>query len=108
MRIAVVGATGRIGAKLTRTLLGAGHQVKALSRGGPALDVERVRSGAVTALDAGVSGVKGLAHLALELLLGVRADDLAAQHEVDVTAAFFCDVLTLVRGDPPRPLPLWF
>ncbi len=38
MRIAVVGATGRIGAKLTRTLLGAGHHVKALSRGGPALD----------------------------------------------------------------------
>jgi len=38
MRIAVVGATGRIGAKLTRTLLGAGHQVRALSRGGPALD----------------------------------------------------------------------
>ncbi|MBB4004172.1 NmrA family NAD(P)-binding protein [Aurantimonas endophytica] len=38
MRIAVVGATGRIVAKLTRNLLGAGHQVKALSRGGPALD----------------------------------------------------------------------
>ena len=38
MRIAVVGATGRIGAKLTRTLLSAGHQVKALLRGGPALD----------------------------------------------------------------------
>ncbi len=38
MRIAVVGATGRIGAELTRTLLSAGHQVKALSRGGPALD----------------------------------------------------------------------
>ncbi|ALN71919.1 NmrA family NAD(P)-binding protein [Aureimonas sp. AU20] len=38
MRIAVVGATGRIGAKLTRTLLEAGHQVRALSRGGPALD----------------------------------------------------------------------
>jgi uncharacterized protein YbjT (DUF2867 family) len=38
MRIAVVGATGRIGAKLTRALLSAGHQVKALSRGGPALD----------------------------------------------------------------------
>ena len=38
MRIAVVGATGRIGAKLTRKLLGAGHQVNALSRGGPALD----------------------------------------------------------------------
>jgi uncharacterized protein YbjT (DUF2867 family) len=38
MRIAVVGATGRIGAKLTRILLSAGHQVRALSRGGPALD----------------------------------------------------------------------
>lgn len=38
MRIAVVGATGRIGAKLTRSLLNAGHVVKALSRGGPALD----------------------------------------------------------------------
>lgn len=38
MRIAVVGATGRIGAQLTRKLLAAGHAVKALSRGGPALD----------------------------------------------------------------------
>ncbi|EJC84232.1 putative nucleoside-diphosphate sugar epimerase [Rhizobium leguminosarum bv. trifolii WSM2297] len=38
MRISVVGATGRIGAKLTRILLSAGHQVRALSRGGPALD----------------------------------------------------------------------
>ena len=38
MRTAVVGATGRIGAQLTRKLLSAGHQVKALSRGGPALD----------------------------------------------------------------------
>jgi len=38
MRIAVVGATERIGAKLTRSLLDAGHQVRALSRGGPALD----------------------------------------------------------------------
>ncbi|MDQ0133908.1 uncharacterized protein YbjT (DUF2867 family) [Neorhizobium galegae] len=39
MRIAVVGATGRIGAKLTENLLAKGHSVKALSRGGPALDV---------------------------------------------------------------------
>ncbi|MGV1760553.1 NmrA family NAD(P)-binding protein [Rhizobium sp. A22-96] len=38
MRIAVVGATGRIGAKLTENLLARGHSVKALSRGGPALD----------------------------------------------------------------------
>ena len=38
MRIAVVGATGRVGAKLTENLLEKGHSVKALSRGGPALD----------------------------------------------------------------------
>ena len=38
MRIAVVGATGRIGAKLTENLLAKGQSVKALSRGGPALD----------------------------------------------------------------------
>lgn len=38
MKFAVVGATGRIGSKITRALLGAGHQVRALSRGGPALD----------------------------------------------------------------------
>ncbi|MBY3026603.1 NmrA family NAD(P)-binding protein [Rhizobium leguminosarum] len=38
MRIAVVGATGRIGAKLTENLLAKGHSVKALSRGGAALD----------------------------------------------------------------------
>jgi uncharacterized protein YbjT (DUF2867 family) len=38
MRIAVVGATGRIGAKLTENLLVNGHSVKALSRGGPSLD----------------------------------------------------------------------
>nr|GLK21615.1 nucleoside-diphosphate sugar epimerase [Microbacterium terregens] len=38
MRIAVVGATGRIGARLTEKLLAKGHSVKALSRGGPALD----------------------------------------------------------------------
>lgn len=38
MRIALVGATGRIGAKLTENLLAKGHSVKALSRGGPALN----------------------------------------------------------------------
>ena len=38
MRIAIVGATGRIGTRLTEILLKAGHQVRALSRGGPALD----------------------------------------------------------------------
>jgi len=38
MLISVVGATGRVGAKLTRLLLSAGLRVRALSRGGPALD----------------------------------------------------------------------
>lgn len=38
MRIVVSCATGRIGARLTRALLGAGHEVTAMSRGGPALD----------------------------------------------------------------------
>ena len=38
MRIAVVGATGRIGARLTENLLAKGHSVKALSRGGLALE----------------------------------------------------------------------
>ncbi len=38
MKIAVVGATGNIGAPLVRRLLEAGHRVRALSRGGPKLD----------------------------------------------------------------------
>lgn len=37
MKIAVVGATGNIGAGLSRVLLQAGQQVRALSRGGPKL-----------------------------------------------------------------------
>lgn len=75
---------------------------------GPSLAVEQARAGAMAALDAGVRGVTGLAHTALEILLGLRADDLEPELEADLTAAFFCDVTTLVRGDPPRPLPLWF
>ena len=56
MRIAVVGATGRIGAQLTRKLLSAGHQVKALSRGGPALDA-LVKIGATPFLGSFETGV---------------------------------------------------
>ncbi|MBP7335493.1 NmrA family NAD(P)-binding protein [Niveispirillum sp.] len=59
MRIAVVGATGRIGAKLTRTLLSAGHQVKALSRGGAALDA-LVKSGAEPVLGSFDTGTGAL------------------------------------------------
>jgi len=39
MKITIVGSTGNIGSRLTRKLLEAGHQVRALSRGGHALDV---------------------------------------------------------------------
>lgn len=38
MEIAVVGATGKIGVQLTHKLLRAGHQVRALLRGGSSLD----------------------------------------------------------------------
>lgn len=60
MRIAVVGATGRTGAKLTRGLLGAGHAVKALSRGGPALDA-LVAAGAEAVLGSFDTGAGELA-----------------------------------------------
>lgn len=59
MRIAVVGATGRIGAQLTRKLLEAGHTVKALSRGGPALDA-LVAMGAEPALGSFDTGAGAL------------------------------------------------
>lgn len=38
MKFAVVGATGNVGGLLSRSLLAAGHQVRALTRGGPASD----------------------------------------------------------------------
>ncbi|MBB5661838.1 nucleoside-diphosphate-sugar epimerase [Rhizobium leguminosarum] len=41
MRIAVVGATGRIGARLTENLLAGGHSVKALSRGLASIHLSR-------------------------------------------------------------------
>lgn len=76
MRIAVVGATGRIGAKLTRTLLGAGHQVKALSRGGPALDA-LVKLGAepvIGSFDAGTGDIGGFFQDADAAFLMVKTD----------------------------------
>jgi uncharacterized protein YbjT (DUF2867 family) len=60
MKIAVVGATGNIGYRLCCTLLAAGHQVRALSRGGPKLD-ELVALGAepfIGSFDEGSAGVE--------------------------------------------------
>jgi uncharacterized protein YbjT (DUF2867 family) len=59
MKIAVVGATGNIGARLCRKLLVSGHQVRALSRGGRGLD-ELVKLGAepfLGSFDTGTSNV---------------------------------------------------
>ncbi|TGX56017.1 nucleoside-diphosphate sugar epimerase [Sphingomonas gei] len=76
MRIAVVGATGRIGAKLTRTLLGAGHQVRALSRGGPALDalVEIGADPFIGSFDAGTGDLDRFFHEADAAFLMVKTD----------------------------------
>lgn len=76
MRIAVVGATGRIGAPLTKALLSAGHQVKALSRGGPALDA-LVALGAepvIGSFDTGAGAIGELFHDADAAFLMVKTD----------------------------------
>ncbi len=59
MRIAVVGATGNIGARLCRRLLAAGHEVRVLSRGGEKLD-ELVTLGAEPFLGSFDAGTPGL------------------------------------------------
>ena len=76
MRIAVVGATGRIGAPLTKTLLQAGHHVKALSRGGPSLDA-LVALGAEPVLgsfDLGTGAIVGFFHDVDAAFLMVKTD----------------------------------
>ncbi|MFC0407019.1 NmrA family NAD(P)-binding protein [Roseomonas elaeocarpi] len=101
MRIAVVGATGRIGARLTRTLLGAGHQVKALSRGGPALDA-LVRMGAEPLLgsfDTGAGELDRFFQDADAAFLMVKTDwNNIHGHYPEVALRFF-DAL---RGSPVR------
>ena len=62
MRIAVVGATGRIVAHLTKILLRTGHQVRALLRGGPALDAP-VKMGAKPVLGSFDTGTGDLDNL---------------------------------------------
>jgi uncharacterized protein YbjT (DUF2867 family) len=76
MRIAVVGATGRIGSRLTRTLLAAGHEVRALSRGGVALDA-LVELGAIPILgsfDTGTGDLRSLFQHADAAFLMVKTD----------------------------------
>lgn len=101
MKIAVVGATGRIGARLTRSLLRAGHAVKALSRGGPALDA-LVEAGAVAALGSFDTGAGDLAGFfrdvdAAFLMVKTDWDDLHGHYPA--VARRFVDAL---RDSPVR------
>jgi uncharacterized protein YbjT (DUF2867 family) len=96
MRIAVVGATGRIGAKLTRTLLSAGHQVKALSRGGPALDA-LVKIGAepvIGSFDTGAGELDTFFQDADAAFLMVKTDWNNIHQHYPVVAQRFVDALS--------------
>lgn len=95
MRIAVVGATGRIGAKLTRTLLAAGHQVKALSRGGPALDA-LVEAGAepfLGSFDTGAGELDGVFQDVEAAFLMVKTDWNNIEGHYPAVAQRFVDAL---------------
>ncbi len=101
MRIAVVGATGRIGAALTRSLLNAGHEVKALSRGGPSLDA-LVKLGAIPWLgsfDAGTGDFGTFFQDADAAFLMVKTDWNNPHGHYPVVARRFVDAL---RHSPVR------
>lgn len=92
MKIAVVGATGRIGTKLTRVLLGAGHQVRALSRGGPALDalVEIGAEPFIGSFDTGTGNLNHFFQDADAAFLMVKTDwNNIHGHYSDVALRFF-------------------
>ena len=101
MRFAVVGATGRIGSKLTRNLLADGHRVKALSRGGPALDA-LVAQGAepfLASFDTG-AGELGKAFEDVDAaFLMVKTDWNNLHGHYPAVAARFVDAL---RGSPVK------
>lgn len=95
MRFAVVGATGRIGAKLARTLLSAGHQVRALSRGGPALE-ELVSLGAepfIGSFDSGTGDLDAFFQNVDAAFLMVKTDWNNLQGHYPVVAQRFVDAL---------------
>lgn len=95
MRISVVGATGRVGAKLTRTLLSAGHQVRALSRGGPALDalVELGAEPFLGSFDTGVGGLDRFFEGADAAFLMVKTDWNNIEGHYPAVAQRFVDAL---------------
>jgi uncharacterized protein YbjT (DUF2867 family) len=100
-KIAVVGATGRIGAQLTRRLLSAGHQVKALSRGGPALD-ELAKLGAEPVLGSFDTGAGQLDKFFQDVeaaFLMVKTDWNNIEGHYPVVAQRFVDAL---RGSPVK------
>lgn len=95
MQIAVVGATGRIGAQLTETLLHAGHQVKALSRGGPALDA-LAKMGAepvIGSFDTGVGALDTIFQDADAAFLMVKTDWSNLRGHYPAVAQRFVDAL---------------
>jgi len=95
MRIAVVGATGRIGARLTENLLAKGHSVKALSRGGPTLDA-LVAKGAEPCLgsfDTGVGEVSTFFDDADAAFLMVKTDWEDLHEHYPAVALRFFDAL---------------
>tara|TARA_B110001454_G_scaffold207113_2_gene218212 strand:+ start:14152 stop:15084 length:933 start_codon:yes stop_codon:yes gene_type:complete len=95
MKIAVVGATGRIGAQLTRKLLADGHQVKALSRGGAALDA-LVALGAepvIGSFDAGTGDFSSFFQDAEAAFLMVKTDWNNIHGHYPVVARRFVDAL---------------
>jgi uncharacterized protein YbjT (DUF2867 family) len=95
MRIAVVGATGRIGAQLTKTLLRTGHQIKALSRGGPVLDA-LVKMGAEPVLgsfDTGAGNLDGFFQDVDAAFLMVKTDWNNIEGHYPMVARRFVDAL---------------
>jgi uncharacterized protein YbjT (DUF2867 family) len=95
-KIAVTGATGRTGARLTRKLLSAGHQVRALSRGGPALD-ELVKLGAepfLGSFDTGAGDLDRFFENSDAAFLMVKSDWNNVQGHYPVVSQRFVDALS--------------
>jgi uncharacterized protein YbjT (DUF2867 family) len=99
MRIAIVGATGRIGARLTEILLKAGHQVKALSRGGTALDAlaEMGAEPVIGSFDTGAGDLDKFFQDSDAAFLMVKTDWNNIHEHYPVVAERFVDALSRSR-----------